>query len=439
MNIIDLMNIFLVVIIGLLGIAIIFFIVLRKKTKQYENGTKKEGENTSKKTKKTEVNGTQLQNVEDFMEFEKVEDNMIIAEKGTKYLMVLKCEGVNYYLMSEAEKLAVEQGFIQMLNTLRYPIQIYVQSRRTNLSDSIEKYKKSVLETENEMGILREQIKMLQQMPQADQEKIQQLQFELKKKTNVYDYGIDIIEYINNMSLNKNILQRQFYIIVPYYTSELGLATSFSEEEKRELSYVELYTRCRALAASLTACSVESKILDSEELCELLYIAYNRDDSTLLDLKKAMEANFYRLYSTSKDILQKRKEIVDKKVLDQALEKAQEAINVASIEELTGERIEKEYAKQIQDTAVDIIENSREFFSEEVIENAKEKVINEVKQKESKRGITITKVYGSPYVIMERIAKKRKNPKKRGRKPTKEKEETKKGVAKQTKQKKGVK
>jgi hypothetical protein len=39
--------------------------------------------------------------------------------------------------MSEKEKIAVEEGFVQFLNTLRFPVQIYVQSRTLNLKDII--------------------------------------------------------------------------------------------------------------------------------------------------------------------------------------------------------------------------------------------------------------------------------------------------------------
>ena len=79
-----------------------------------------------------------------FMEFDKIEDDMIIQDNGNKFVMVLKCQGVNYDLMSETEMLAVEEGFSNFLNTLKYPIQLYVQARSLNLEDEINKYKERV-------------------------------------------------------------------------------------------------------------------------------------------------------------------------------------------------------------------------------------------------------------------------------------------------------
>ena len=80
----------------------------------------------------------------DFMEFDEIVDNMIVRKKGTQYVMIIQCNGVNYDLMSEQEKISVEEGFVQFLNTLRFPIQLYVQSRTLNLRDIIATYKSRV-------------------------------------------------------------------------------------------------------------------------------------------------------------------------------------------------------------------------------------------------------------------------------------------------------
>ena len=80
------------------------------------------------------------------MEFDNIEDNMISTKNGGKYVMVVECQGINYDLMSELEKNAVEEGFVQFLNTLRHPIQIYTQTRTINLESSIQTYKSKIEE-----------------------------------------------------------------------------------------------------------------------------------------------------------------------------------------------------------------------------------------------------------------------------------------------------
>ena len=43
--------------------------------------------------------------------------------------MVVECQGINYDLMSQEEKVSVEEGFSQFLNTLKEPVQLYIQTR----------------------------------------------------------------------------------------------------------------------------------------------------------------------------------------------------------------------------------------------------------------------------------------------------------------------
>ena len=136
------LGIFLIMIIMVL--LIVFYIYLMKPKnpkKPVQTETQIEDEEAEKK--KVEQNygkfTTNLtrESIFDFMEFDEIVDNMIVRKKGTQYIMVLQCNGVNYDLMSEQEKISVEEGFVQFLNTLRFPIQLYIQSRTLNLRDII--------------------------------------------------------------------------------------------------------------------------------------------------------------------------------------------------------------------------------------------------------------------------------------------------------------
>ena len=127
----QILTILLGVMIFILMILSIIFLVIKAK----ENNSKNE-KKTQIKTK-SKINNVEYnkQSIMDFMEFDKIEDNMIIQKNGKRYLMVVECQGVNYDLMSRVEKVAVEEGFQQFLNTLRHPIQIYIQTRTVNLEN----------------------------------------------------------------------------------------------------------------------------------------------------------------------------------------------------------------------------------------------------------------------------------------------------------------
>ena len=60
-------------------------------------------------------------------------------------------------LMSEDEKLSIEQGFMQFLNTLRFPVQLYVQSRTLNLREIIQDYRNRVDSLATDIEKLKEQ------------------------------------------------------------------------------------------------------------------------------------------------------------------------------------------------------------------------------------------------------------------------------------------
>lgn len=127
-----------------------------------------------KKGKDTKANGTQevesksktaksytKESIFNFMEFDKIEDNMIVQKGGKKFLMVVECQGINYDLMSDVEKTAVESGFIQFLNTLRNPIQIYVQTRTINLEDSLKDYKDRLKKIESDLNSKEARYKLM--------------------------------------------------------------------------------------------------------------------------------------------------------------------------------------------------------------------------------------------------------------------------------------
>ena len=124
-------SLLIVMIVVLVGL-VIAYVVIMMKTSNKKKKDKTEEIKTKEKAP-TVSNLYNKQSIFDFMNFEKIEDNMIVRKSGQKYLMVIECQGVNYDLMSGLEKNSVEQGFLQFLNTLRYPIQIYVQTRTVNL------------------------------------------------------------------------------------------------------------------------------------------------------------------------------------------------------------------------------------------------------------------------------------------------------------------
>ena len=312
------------------------------------------------------------EDVQKFMEFDKIEDDMIIQEKGNRFVMAIKCQGINYDLMSENEMLAVEEGFSNFLNTLKYPIQLYVQARSLNLEESINTYKDRIMSlrdeyirTENSTGAAKRSGNLTSQQRQA-------LDFELKKKRVLLEYGTDIVNYVEKMSLNRNILQRKYYIVVSYHTSELGMATNFTKEEAHDLAYSELYTRCRSIAGALAPCGVQTSIMNSMELAEMLYVAYNRDESDIYNIRKAVDNGFYRLYSTAQDVLEKKQIAIDNAVKEKAIEEAETALKNAMnrLKDKNGLTYEEQQEDSAKAQAMQLIIENSDQFDQDVVDDA---------------------------------------------------------------------
>ena len=318
-----------------------------------------------------DFNGMPRESIFKFMEFDEVKDNMIIRKNRSQYVMIIQCSGVNYDLMSEDEKIAVEEGFVQFLNTLRFPIQLYIQTRSLNLRDIVDEYKNKVSEIAQDIEKVKTRIQAAKDT--KNERLLQKLQFEKTRKERVLDYGLDITEYVARMSLNKNVLQQRTYLILSYYASEAGASADTPQEEIDGMCFSELYTRAQTAIRSLQASEVTSRILSSEEICELLYIAYNRDDSELLQFSKALDGQYDALYSTGKDVLEKKQEKLDAEIADQALELATESIVRADkykqIEQLKREQ-------RIKEKATELVEEYKEQMDEATYKGAKEEIKN---------------------------------------------------------------
>ena len=370
MNIITILQMVLAllvfIIIGL--IAAYFLIVYMNNKRKEEEEAEKQG-NVDDTLK--DFNGMPRESIYKFMEFDEVKDNMIIRKNRTQYVMILQCSGVNYDLLSEDEKIAVEEGFVQFLNTLRFPVQLYIQTRSLNLRDIIDEYKSKVSAIAQDIEIVNSKIQAAKDT--RNERLLQKLQFEKRRKERVLEYGMDIAEYVSRMSLNKNVLQQRTYVVLSYYASESGINEDTPPDEADAICFSELYTRAQTIMRSLAASEVSSKILSSEDIAEVLYIAYNRDDSELLQLSKALDGQYDALYSTGKDVLEKREQKLDEEINAKAIDLATDSIIRADkykqIAQLKREQ-------KIKEKATELVEQYKDQLDEDTYEGAKEEIKN---------------------------------------------------------------
>ena len=363
----------LMILVVLISVLVYVYWLIQRKNKKDNNSVSKIETNGDRKTKNKENNYTKL-SISNFMEFDKIEDNMIIQDNGTRYLMVVECEGINYDLMSNVEKTGVEAGFVQFLNTLRHPIQIYTQTRTIKIESSIERYKARLEEIKKDVDKKQKEYLKLKQSYNATQNQIQVALTEFLRVQNMYDYTRDIIANIEAISQNKNVLRKHYYIIVPYYSSEVEV-DSLNEDEKKNIIFSELYTRAQSIIRTLFACSMKCRILDSKELAELLYVAYNRDESETFGIDKALEAHYDDLYVTAPDVLDKRINSLNKEIEKKAFQLAQDTINEIKTEkEIVLRRKEQSFDDLIKEMAEALLKENKKYVGKEITEEAIERI-----------------------------------------------------------------
>lgn len=373
----DIMSI-LKIMVGILVLVIMFLIFIywyiSYKNKLAKEDDYKEVENSKPHAKKS-IDYTKL-SIFDFMQFDKVEDNMIIQRKGERYLMVIKCEGINYDLMSKVEKTAVEAGFVQFLNVLRYPVQLYIQTRTVNISSSLQNYREKL--NMNLQNLQKKQIQynQLLRKESTTDKQLQELRMEMVRLRNLCEYGEDVISNIEKISQNKNVLRKNYYIIIPYYKEEIG-TDLLNEEETRNMIFSELYTRSQAIIRTLFSCSIKSKILNSDELVDLLYVAYNRDDSEIFSIDKAIQAGYDELYSTAPDVFDKKMKELDKEIEEKATELARKTIGEVKTEKQRRvENKEKSFEELVKEMAKELIKENKRILGQENTEKAIKKIEN---------------------------------------------------------------
>jgi len=208
------------------------------------------------------------------LQISEIRDGIVIMNDGT-FRAVIMCKSINFDLMSPQEREAVEYSYQGFLNSLYFPVQIFIRSQKVDMRPYLEKLDKIRVDQDNMLlGLLME----------------------------------DYIAFLADISQQTNIMDKKFYMVIGYPEPEkdprsavrqstgffTGLADVFSkdktphvviDEVALEKAKSELRNRVQAVMQGLMQCGVQSLPLDTQELIELYYDAYNPDTATRQQLK----------------------------------------------------------------------------------------------------------------------------------------------------------
>ena len=206
------------------------------------------------------------------LQIAEVRDGIVIMNDGS-FRSVVMVKSINFDLMSPQEQEAVEYSYQSFLNSLYFPIQIFIRSQKVDLRPYIEKLDKIRSEHDNMLlALLME----------------------------------DYIGYIDNLSQQTNIMDKNFYVVMPFFpvidTQKAltqsknflgGLGGLLNKKDQHvvinevdlENAKTELRNRVQSVLSGLLQCSIQGLPLDTQELIELYYDTYNPDTATRQQLK----------------------------------------------------------------------------------------------------------------------------------------------------------
>lgn len=190
-----------------------------------------------------------------YLDIAEIREDCAILKDGT-LRAVLLVSSINFALKSEDEQNAIISAYVSFLNSLEFPLQIVVQSRKLNIEDYLERLKKSEKEQTHEL--LRMQI-------------------------------ADYRQYVSELVEMGDIMSKRFYIVVPYdplsdkrkgflvrfgEVFTLGAAVRLSAEKFKKRRR-DLMVRVEHVQMLLGSMGLTSVILDTQSLIELYYNIYN--------------------------------------------------------------------------------------------------------------------------------------------------------------------
>lgn len=193
-----------------------------------------------------------------YLPFAEIRDDTVVLKNGGARA-ILQSSSVNFNLKSEAEQNAIIYGYQSFLNTLEFPIQILVKSHKLDVTKYLDHMR----------GLAEEQLNPL-----------------LRKQT--YEYA----EYVKKLVEYADIMEKRFYVIVPYdlpgttstnmftkFISSLSSSDSVSKMRERHKRFFEmkkmLNHRVNLVTAGLEQSGLRIKQLNTQEIIELLYNTYN--------------------------------------------------------------------------------------------------------------------------------------------------------------------
>ncbi|MFA5173163.1 MAG: hypothetical protein WC435_02075 [Candidatus Paceibacterota bacterium] len=197
---------------------------------------------------------------QDFIKIENIEEDVVVLKDGG-LRQIIMVSGVNLDLMSEEEKNVILNSYQRFLNSLDFPVQILVHSRKFNIDNYI---------------------KNIENLEKVEQNEL--------LKNQIFEYK----EFIKTFVKENDIMNKMFLVVVPFNPVYLVPAGGFlsklnfwgnkkeaaakaklSLDQNKKINFRQLKQRSDQVIDGIQSIGLRAVALNNEELLELFYNFYN--------------------------------------------------------------------------------------------------------------------------------------------------------------------
>lgn len=182
---------------------------------------------------------------QDFIEIETVKNDILLL-KNYSACTIVNSGTVNFTLLSEDEQSAIIYSYASLLNSLSFPVQILILSKKMDISS----YLKHI-----------------------------DIKINLQINSNLKQRLLNYQEFIKNIVKKNTMLEKKFYFVIPFSPLEMGIAgvskKNFTKEYVVARAKISLYPKRDHLLRLLKKANLNGRILYEQEIIELFYNLYN--------------------------------------------------------------------------------------------------------------------------------------------------------------------
>lgn len=204
--------------------------------------------------KKDKIHST----TQDFTEIVDIVDDVVLF-KGKNACSILEVSSVNFFLLSADEQNARIYGYMSLINSLSFAIQILIISKRVDMG--------------NYLSLLDQKIESSQN---------------IKIKDHLTMYR----QFIDELVKNEGLLDKKIYIVIPYSYLEASIvpgqqqAPQKTQQPSKSGPFAEqaknaLISKRAVIQAQVERMGLAARPLSHEELIKLFYEILNNDSITV--------------------------------------------------------------------------------------------------------------------------------------------------------------